>query len=173
MIIETTAKTLRILGAAAGLALLGSAWAQSDAAATKFLSDAVRGNIAEVKMGELALQRGRSKEVRDFGETLVDDHTMGLQKTSALAKTLGVIPPTEPSADAIKKHESLSKLSGDDFDRAFASHMVMAHEQAIAKYSEAARDGANPQVAELANDALATLQEHLETAQEIENAFRT
>jgi hypothetical protein len=50
---------------------------------------------------------------------------------------------------------------------------VMAHEQAIAKYSEAARDGANPQVAELANDALATLQEHLETAQEIENAFRT
>jgi putative membrane protein len=170
---NATVRTLRLLGAAAGLALLGSAWAQSDAAATKFLSDAVRGNIAEVKMGELALQRGKSKAVRDFGETLVDDHTMGLQKTSALAKTLGVSPPTETSADAIKKHEALSKLSGDDFDRAFASYMVMAHQQEIAKYTEAARDGSNADVAELAKDALPMLQEHLEHAQTIENELKT
>jgi putative membrane protein len=171
--IDATIKLLRVFGAVTGLALLGSAWAQSDAAATKFLTDSIRSNIAEVRMGELALQRGRNKDVREFAETLVSDHTMGLQKTSALARMAGVTPPTESTADAIKKHEAMSKLSGDEFDREFVSHMVTSHQQGIAKYTEAARDGGNPEVAELANDTLPTLQKHLETAQSLEKNFRT
>ncbi len=171
--IDATIKLLRVFGAATGLALLGSAWAQNDAAATKFLTDSIRSNIAEMRMGELALQRGRSKDVREFAETLVSDHTMGLQKTAALARMAGVTPPTESTADAIKKHEAMSKLSGEEFDREFVSHMVMSHQQGIAKYTEAARDGGNPEVAELANDTLPTLQKHLETAQSLETNFRT
>jgi putative membrane protein len=171
--INATIQSLRVLGAVAGLAVLGSAWAQGDAAATKFLTDAIRNNIAEVKMGELALQRGKSKEVREFAETLVNDHTMGLQKTSALAKTLGVTPPTESTADAIKTHEAMSKLSSEEFDRAFTSHMVMSHQQGIAKYTEATRDGGNPEVADLAKDTLPTLQKHLATAQAIEKNQKT
>ena len=170
--INATAKALRALGAFAALALLSSASAQSDAAATKFLTDAIRGNIGEVRMGELAQQRGKSKDIREYGETLVSDHTLGLQKTAALAMTLGVTPPTEASADAIKKHEAMSKLSGEEFDRAFASHMVTGHQQEIAKYTEATRDGGNPEVAELAKDALPTLQKHLETAQSIDENLR-
>jgi putative membrane protein len=171
--INATVRALRVLAAVAGLVLLGSAWAQGDAAATKFLTDAIRSNIAEVKMGELALQRGKSKEVREFAETLVSDHTMGLQKTSALARMAGVTPPKETSADAIKRHEAMSKLSGDEFDRAFASYMVMSHEQGIARYTEATRDGANPEVAELATDTLPTLQKHLETARSLEKNLST
>jgi putative membrane protein len=171
--INATLRSLRILGALSGFALLSAAWAQGDAGATKFLTDSIRSNIAEVKMSELALQRGKSKDVREFAETLVSDHTMSLHKTSALAKTLGVLPPTEPTADAIKSHEAMSKLSGDEFDRAFASHMVKSHEQGIAKYKEAARDGGNPDVAELANDTLPTLEKHLEMAQSLERKLGT
>ena len=164
---NSTGNSLRALGVVAGLAFFASALAQTDAAATKFLTDAIRGNIAEVKMGELAQQRGKTKDVREFGETLVADHTAGLQKTSALAKILGVTPPTEPSADAIKQYEAMAALSGENFDRVFASHMVMGHQQEIAKYTEQTRDGGNPEVAELAKDALPTLQDHLSKAQSI------
>jgi putative membrane protein len=169
---NATIKALRAFAAVAGLALWSSSSAQSDATATKFLTDAIRGNIAEVKMGELAQQRGKSKAVREYGETLVTDHTMGLQKTSALAKTLGVTPPTEPSADAIKKHETLSKLSGEEFDREFASHMVAGHEQEIAKYKEQTHDGGNPEVAALAKETLPTLQKHLVAAQTIDQELK-
>lgn len=175
MMTNATAKSWRIpapLGAVAALTFLGPIWAQGDAVATKFLTDAIRGNIAEVRMGELAQQRGKSKDVRDYGAALVADHTMGLQNTSALAKTLGVTPPTEATADAIKKHEALSKLSGEAFDLEFAAHMVMGHEQEIAKYTEETRDGGNPEVAELAKDTLPTLQKHLATAQSIEKNLK-
>jgi putative membrane protein len=170
--LNPTVKSLRAFAAVAGITLWCSSWAQSDATATKFLTDAIRGNIAEVKMGELAEQRGKSKAVREFGETLVTDHTTGLQKTSALAKALGVTPPTEPSADAIKQHEAMSKLSGEEFDRAFASHMVAGHEQEIAKYKEQTHDGGNPDVAALAKATLPTLERHLVMAQSIDRELK-
>ena len=164
---STTIRSVGLCGAVM-MAVLTSAHAQSDATATKFLTDAIRTNIAEVKIGELAEQRGKSKDVRDYAKRLIEDHTLALRKTSALAKTLGVTAPTEAGADAIKSYEAMSKLSGEDFDSAFASHMVMGHQKAIAMFTEQTRDGGNPDVAELANDMLPTLREHLATAQSIE-----
>ena len=49
----TTSKTLGIIAAGLTLALAGTAWAL-DASTTKFLTDAIRGNLAEAKMGQLA-----------------------------------------------------------------------------------------------------------------------
>lgn len=56
------------------LSSLGVASAQDDADA-KFLIDAVRGDLAEVKLGELAEQRGQSEGVRAFGKMLVEDYS--------------------------------------------------------------------------------------------------
>jgi putative membrane protein len=151
--------------AAALVVLAQAALAQGDATATKFLTDAIRGNIAEVKMGELAQQRGKSDDVRDYGETLAKDHSMGAQKTTALAKKLGITAPTEPPADALQTYEALAKLSGEEFDHQFAAHMVMGHQKEIAKYTEQSRDASNPEVAALAKETLPTLEKHLATAQ--------
>ena len=156
--------SLATLCAAAAIALGVTALAQGEAATTKFLEDAIRNNIAEIKMGELAEQRGSSAETRGFARMLVEDHTATLRKTSELAETFRVIPPTEPKADAIRRHEALSKLSGEAFDRAFAEHMVMAHQAAIASYSEQARNAQRPEIRKLAEEILPTLQQHLAAA---------
>jgi putative membrane protein len=161
-------RTIKPLGLFCAATMFTSAFAQGDAATTKFLTDAIRTNIAEVKMGELADQRGKSKDVRDYAKQLIDDHTIALQKISALAKTLGVMPPTEPNVDAIKSHEAMSKLSGEAFDLAFATHMVMGHEKAIAMYTAQTHDGGNPEVAELAKATLPTIRAHLATAESID-----
>ena len=42
-----------------------------DTPESKFLIDAVRGDLAEVKLGELAEQKGQSEGVREFGTMLV------------------------------------------------------------------------------------------------------
>ena len=161
-------RSLSLLAAVAACVFASAALAQSDATATKFLTDAIRGNLAEIKMGELAQQRGKSAAVREYGKMLVEDHTKGLQKTTALAKKLGVTPPTETSAGAMKMHEALSKLSGEQFDAEFASEMVEDHRKDIGEYTEQTRDGGNPAIAELATDTLPTLREHLAKAQALQ-----
>lgn len=156
--------SLAPLCALAAYAFVGSAMAQGEAATAKFLEDAIRSNIAEIKMGELGEQRAQSPEVRNLAHRIVEDHTAALRKTSDLAKSFRIIPPTEPKAEAIRQHEAMSKLSGEEFERAFVDHMVIAHQQAITEYLEQARNAPRPEVMELAEATLPTLREHLAAA---------
>jgi putative membrane protein len=149
------------------LTTCGVATAQGDPEA-KFLEDAVRGNVAEVKMGELAQQRGQSEAVREFGRMLVEDHSNALKETAELAKDLEVIPPAQPSPEQTQKHDALARLSGEEFDRQFVAEMIKAHEETIAKYEEHAQsDLGDPKVREHAQDLLPTLEEHLAMAQRL------
>ena len=156
------------LGAVCAFAVLGGAAAQDDAV-SKFLEDAVRGNVAEIKMGELAQQRGQSEATRQFGEKLVEDHSEGAKDTAELAKELNVIPPAMPSAEQTQKHDALARLSGAEFDREFAAEMVKAHQETIAKYEAQAARSVEPKVAEYAEERLPTLREHLAMAQQLQS----
>ena len=161
------------LGAALAFGACGIAAAQEVALAqdtpeSKFLTEAVRGNLAEVKLGELAQQKGQSEGVREFGTMLLEDHSKALKETAELAKDLNVIPPALPSAEQTQKHDELARLSGAEFDREFAAEMVKDHEQDIAKYEKQAQSG-DSKVSELAEDMLPTLREHLAAAQRLQS----
>jgi putative membrane protein len=151
------------------LSTYGGAAAQQDPEA-KFLEDAVRGNVAEVKMGELAQQRGQSEAVREFGRVLVEDHSSALKETAELAQDLEVIPPAQPSAEQMQKHDELARLSGEEFDRQFVAEMVKAHEETIAMYEKQAEsDIGDAKVRELAQELLPTLEEHLAMAESLQH----
>ena len=148
---------------------LGLVSAQEVALATdspdaKFLMDAARGDVAEIKLGQLAQQKGESEGVREFGKMLEEDHSKAGKKTSELAKDLDVIPPAQPSAEQMAKYAELERLSGSEFDHQFAAEMVKGHQEEISKYEKQAQSG-NPKVAKLASDTLPTLRHHLEVAQ--------
>ena len=67
-----------------------------------FIKDAVQGNMAEVKMGELAQKKAAAAGVKDFGKTLAADHAKGRDKAMNLAKSLEVEAPKEEKPDAKK-----------------------------------------------------------------------
>src|SRR5690242_1049338 len=46
----------------------------------RFVMEAIQGDMAEVKMGQLAQEKGESQAVKQFGETLVNDHGAHQQK---------------------------------------------------------------------------------------------
>jgi putative membrane protein len=151
----------------AGAMALAFAGNGEDADDAKFLDEAIRGNVAEVRMGELAQQRGQSEGVREYGEMLEDDHSKAMEKTAALAESIGVAAPTEPTTEQEQHFDALSTLSGAEFDAVFVSHMVVAHQEEIATYSKHATSD-NPKVAALAEEVLPTLREHLVTAQSLQ-----
>ena len=92
-------------------------------------------NSADIETSTLAMKKGSSKEVRDFGAMLARDHKQVRQSGRDLAKKLGVTP-TPPVPDAgMQAHKaamaSLAKLSGAAFDHAFLQHEVTFHKSVI------------------------------------------
>jgi putative membrane protein len=152
-----------IAGAAFAVALVASG--QNDERA--FIKEAVQGDLAEVRLGELAAQRAQDEDVRRFGEMLRTDHRAALQRSTDLAKSMQVEPPSEPPTEARGFYDGLSQLSGSQFDAAFVSHMVTAHEATIAKYSRNASSN-NAAIASLVADSLPKLKAHLEAARALQ-----
>jgi putative membrane protein len=139
---------------------------------TSFLADAIRGNVAEVKLGQLAAERAESQQVREYGDMLRKDHTKALEKASGLANEIGVPASSELTAQQQNQFRSLQKLSGDEFDKTFLSQMVSEHQSDIAKFTAQAQSGSDPEVMAFAKETLPTLQAHLEHAQSIQSDLK-
>jgi putative membrane protein len=149
--------------------------AQSQAGAQKaskadqaFVKEAIQGDLSEVKVGQLAQQKGQSQDVKSFGQMLQQDHSQNLQQAQQLAQQVGVTPPTEPNAKQKAMYDKLSKLNGAQFDKAFAKDMVKDHKEDIAKFQKEAKS--KGEVAQFAQQTLPVLQKHLQTAQSIQNS---
>jgi putative membrane protein len=79
-----------LVGAALCVALTASASARTHRGASKtseqqFMTEAIQGDLAEVKMGKLAQEKGQSDRVKEFGKMLEQDHSEHLQKAQQLA----------------------------------------------------------------------------------------
>jgi putative membrane protein len=147
------------------IALSTQAWS-ADKKDETFIRDAIEGNLAEVEMGKLAQDKGQSDAVKSFGQMLVTDHGNANQAATSVANQIGVTPPTEPNKVQKAMHDKLSKLSGNAFDKQFATEMVSDHKKDIQKYQQAAKKKNDP-VGDYANQTLPTLQKHLQTAQSL------
>jgi putative membrane protein len=148
-------------------AALAAATALSQGDEHTFIKEAVKGNLAEVRLSELAVQRAEDPSVRKFAEALRADHQAALQRTMNLAKSLKVEAPTETTTEERGFYDGLSQLSGGKFDAAFVSHMITAHEAEIARYSRNASSD-NDAVAAMVAEALPKLKAHLTAAQALQ-----
>ncbi len=132
--------------------------------ADPFLKKAIEGNLAEVKMGELAQKNAQSQEVKAYGEMLVKDHGAANEKAIKLAKDLKISVPEAPTKQQKADHNELAKKTGAAFDKAFMQHMVKDHEKDIAAFQKGAKSK-NQDIAKFAQDTLPTLKQHLKQAQ--------
>jgi putative membrane protein len=138
---------------------------------TQFLAEAIRDGMAEVELSKTAAQKASSPEVKRFAERMVKDHAAANEKLMALARkhkieaegTYGTPPLETPEKEKAEKRD-LSKLSGREFDRTYASGAVEDHEKAVGLFREEAKNGKDKEVSELAASMLPTLEEHLEMA---------
>lgn len=92
-------------------------------------------NTADIETGRLAAERGRSKQVRDFGAMLARDHQQVRQQGRDLARKLGVTPTPPKDDPGARDHAAAMKrlraLKGEAFDRAFLAHEVAFHKGVI------------------------------------------
>ena len=138
--------------------------ASSDAT---FMGTAAMDGLAEVEHGRLATQNASAPDVKQFGQRMVDDHSKAGDELKALASKKAVSLPTELDQKHRAMHDRLAKLKGAAFDKAYMTHMVTAHQQAVALFQKESKGGSDTDVKAWAAKTLPTLQEHHKMAQSV------
>ena len=135
----------------------------------KFLQDAAKGGMMEIRMGQMGLERGVSPAVKSLSQHLVNDHTAANKELAALANEKGAFLPGD-DAQMIASMPFATK-SGDDFDKGFALQAVEDHRKAIAEFENETRTGTDPDIKNWATKSLPTLRAHLAEAQDLQKTF--
>jgi len=162
-------KILQSLGTAlaAGVFLASGAFAQQVGSAdTTFAQKAAQGGMAEVKLGQLAVQNGSSDQVKQFGQRMVDDHSKANDELMGLASQENLMLPTSLNAKDQALVDRLQNMKGAAFDKAYMRDMVRDHQQDIADFQKEASGGSDAGLKSFATKTLPTLQEHLRMAKE-------
>jgi putative membrane protein len=130
-----------------------------------FAMNAAAGGLAEVQLGQLAVQNAADPSVKAFGQKMVDDHSKANDQLKAIAAQKGVTLPGSMTAQDQATYDRLAKLKGADFDRAYMADMVKDHRTDIAEFEKEASGGSDPDLKSFAANTLPTLKEHLQMAE--------
>ncbi|SRR6266566_9249382 len=134
-------------------------------------------NKEEIAAGRLAQQKGNSAEIKSYGEKLVTDHTKADEQVMAAASKAGVKPnPSSLSAHdkemmrtEKRKLDQMKRLSGSEFDKAFAQEMSRDHDQMISMLRDAKNHVSAP-MKELVDNTIPVLEEHKDLADKAEKS---
>jgi putative membrane protein len=132
-----------------------------------FVKKALEGNMAEIEMGKLALQKSNDDQVKQFAQRMVDDHGKMQDQLKPAAQQMGVKVPDGPSKGQMKSMDKMKALSGDAFDQAYIKDMVKDHKKDDSDFKLEAQSTQNPQLKQLVMQSDQIIESHLQQAQQI------
>lgn len=144
----------------------------TDAHVTAIATAANNGEIGE---GQLALNRSRDQDVRDFAQRMISDHTALNQQIMQEAQRTGMQPEELTSriqATSEQTLRSLGEREGTEFDRAYIANQVAMHRWLLETMDNtlipAARDD---RLEALLRSQRAIIAEHLEHALRVQQSL--
>jgi putative membrane protein len=151
--------------------------------ATAALSDAqiahvaVTANSIDSAAGVMAKQKGSAKPVKDFAQTMIDDHGSVNKQAVALATKLGVTPEDNDVSRSLKSSAdaSTSNLQGRtaaDFDKGYIDNEVAYHQAVLDALDKTLIPGAqNAELKSLLEKARPSFAAHLARAKGIQSSL--
>jgi putative membrane protein len=93
-------------------------------------------NQVDIDAGKLAASKATAKEVKDFAQLMVTDHTGVNKSAKDLAAKLNVAPESNATSKSLQQGgddnlATLKTLSGAAFDRAYVDHEVAYHQAVL------------------------------------------
>jgi len=134
----------------------------------EFLTCALSADLAEVKMGEIALKSANDSGVQRFAQKMIDDHGKHHKALAALARNLKLdVSETALMSDHKQDVEKLSKLDRKEFDKEYIKAQVMGHEKVLKMYEKFAKDARDASLREEATKTIPVVRGHLEDARRL------
>jgi putative membrane protein len=160
----------------------GSVYAQDSSANTSggpdaalmrdkmFLHEVAEGGVAELQLGQLAVQKASNEDVKKFGQAMVDDHATLTDLMKPIASELGVKVPSKMDKGDQAEYDKLKALSGTDFDKEFLLFVVMEHRKNLREFHDEIVATGDPDLREAALNSGKIVLAHAKTASALAKA---
>ena len=139
---------------------------------TVFAAKAAVGGMAEVALGKMAAAKSTDSKIKDFGNMMVMDHSKANTELMTIAKSKNITLPASLDAEHQAKSDSLSKLSGKDFDAAYVNAMIEGHKKTLALMQSEATNGKDADLKAFAAKTAPVVQTHLAKIQQIHDSMK-
>jgi putative membrane protein len=133
----------------------------------RFVEKAHQINLQEVKLGELAQQKGEHNDVKQYGRHTANDHGTADSQLKQWAEGKGLTLAADVDAQGKRTYDRLSKLSGAKFDKAYIDAMVSGHKQALALFNAEEQKTKDADLKNWVTNTGKTISEHLKEAEQI------
>ncbi len=132
-----------------------------------FVTTVANVGMMEVELGKVAQTNGASKDVKDFGKMMEDDHSAANTELQSIAAAENISMPAGMNEEHTMHVTDLKAKQGAAFDKAYMDMMVDGHTKTIDEFKKAAAGNENQKVKDFAAKTLPTLQKHLDKAKAI------
>jgi putative membrane protein len=136
----------------------------------KFTRDAALDGMIAVQLGKLAAEKASRDDVKQFGQKMVEERTKVNDQLKEVAGQENVEIPDALDSKHQSRIDKLSKLSGEDFDKAFVKELLKDNDADVRDFNAEAQNGSNAKIKTFASNMLPTLQQQLESVKSLNKA---
>ncbi|WP_276121927.1 DUF4142 domain-containing protein [Pararhizobium qamdonense] len=124
-----------------------------------FAEKAAISHTFEIEAAKLVLDRGKDPAAKSFAADMISDHEQaGVGWQTLQAKSMCSFQ--RASTTNTVESEALKSSSDQDFDRAYLSTQISAHEEAVSLFEHYAKNSSGGPLKSLAEKTLGTLRTH-------------
>lgn len=165
----------------AGVLTLGTTMAMAQAAApndAQIAGIVVAANTVDINAGKAAKSKSHNKEVKEFAQRMITDHSGVNKQATALVTKLHVKPEDSATSKSLKdggvanlKH--LDTLKGEAFDKAYIDNEVTYHQAVLDAIDKTLLPSAqNAELKDLITKVRPAIDAHLQHAQKIQASMK-
>jgi putative membrane protein len=133
-----------------------------------FITDASEAGATEIQLSELADKKSSNADVKELAAMMIQDHKKAGAELEKIAAAKGGEASKTPGVKQKASILLIETKSGASFDKSFADTMVSDHEEAVALFESASKDGVDdPGLKAFAEKTLPTLKHHLKAAEKL------
>ncbi|MBS2002876.1 MAG: cytochrome b N-terminal domain-containing protein [Candidatus Obscuribacterales bacterium] len=103
--------------------------------------DIAQDGLTEVQLGKLAETKATAPDVKAMATQMVTEHTAANEQLKKAASSVGLTLPPNISDQQKALIDSLSKLSGEEFDKKYVEVLIDAHSKAISVIEAEVKEG--------------------------------
>jgi putative membrane protein len=138
--------------------------------AEQFATEMASSDLFEIEAARIVLERGKDPKAIDFANQMLRDHEKASAGLAEAAKADKVALTPKMSDEHQKQLEALKTAAEADFDQAYFSTQITAHENAIALIEAYAKDGEAGALKSHAESVLGTIRTHAMRAHDLQTA---